>query len=118
MIEEIAQDPDVAKGTLKTYYTWSNCLKDYLQYINRKDLLCEEVDTQVAKKFVLYLKKEKQHSQNYAGKVLLILKRTLQKAVELQIIAGSPLAYFNVKKEAPKPIIALDQDELHRLKLR
>lgn len=115
LLEEIETDPDIEKSTLKSYHYRANSIRNYLQHLNRKDLLCEEIDVRFAKKFFLHLRNVKKYSQNYSGKVILVLKKTMRKAVELQIVHGSPIEYFKVKKEAPKPIVALNEEELQSL---
>jgi site-specific recombinase XerD len=111
LLEEINADPDIKNNTYKSYEWRANCIKEYLEEIKRTDLLCEEMDVRFVKSFFLYLRTQKKYSQNYCGKVIMVLKKTMRKAVELQIIQGSPIEYFKVKKGKKKPIIHLSEEE-------
>lgn len=115
LLEEQEENRQMAWGTLKTYFTRANNLTQFLHHINRTDILCEEIDTVFAKKYLRFLRNELGHNQDYARKNVLVLKKILNKAVELKIIPGNPLISFTVKKGRPKPIIALDEEELQKL---
>lgn len=115
VLEEIEADPDIKRCTYKSYEWRANSIKAYLEHTNRSSLLCEEIDIRFAKNFFIYMRTIKKHSQNYCGKVMMVLKKTMRKAVELQIIQGSPIEYYKVKKAAKKPIVHLSEEEFSLL---
>jgi site-specific recombinase XerD len=115
LLEEKENDKDLAYSTLQTYWSRAKNLEDFLEEAGRKDMLCEEVDVQLAKSFISFLKKDKGHSQDHARKNLQILKMTMRKAVELKIIAENPIGGYRVKKGVAKPIVFLTEEEFSLL---
>lgn len=113
LIQDQQEDPDLAKGTLKTYYTRANNIRSWLSDRGRKDMRCEELDLAAAKDLMQFLKKPSGHghSQEYARKNVLVLKKILNKAVELKVIPGNPLLSMRIKKGRAKPIVFLTEEE-------
>ena len=113
LVAEQEENPDMAPGTLKTYYTRANNVRAWLADRGRTDLRCEELDLAWAKDLLSYLKKPSGHghSQEYARKNVLVLKKILNKAVELKVIPGNPLLSMRIRKGKAKPIVFLSEQE-------
>lgn len=110
LLTSLYEDPDYAKGTVRTYSTRIRALRDFLEAQGRKDLLCEEVEVQTAKEFIKYMRKRGSgvgHSQKCAR----ALKKVLDQAVAMRVIPGNVLSAMRMKKPPGRAIIFLTEEE-------
>lgn len=106
---------DVALGTVKTYKSRLKNATAFLTYIRRETMLCEEFNQAIALHFVAWLKKYRKASQNHCVKNVLFVRQTIRYALQSQLLYTDPLIGFTIKKEKPKPIIYLTEEQLKKL---
>lgn len=92
-----------------------NILLDYLKETNLNGIMPEEFTEQKAHLFMDWLRHERKYTNNYSVKVIMFLKSALIHACRIEQLDRSPLQYFFVKNDKPKPIISLDEIELCKL---
>ncbi len=110
LIEYLKEDPDISPGTVRTYRTRIKNLTEWLVSINRKDMLCEEIEVQTAKDFMLWIRR-RGSGLDHTRKNALALKKVMNHAVAMKIVPGNPLNALRMKKAPPKPIVFLSEEE-------
>ena len=110
LLANLESDPDYAPGTVRTYGTRIRALREFLESVGRKDLLCEEVETQTAKDFITYMR-QKGSQTGHAQKCARALKKVVDQAVALKVVPGNPLSALRMKKPPAREIVFLTEEE-------
>lgn len=92
-----------------------NIIVEYLKLKNYNSLMPSDFNEQKAQMLYDWLKHEKKYTNNYSVKVIMFLKSALIYACKTEQLEKSPLQYFFIKNDKPKPIVALNKLELRTL---
>lgn len=102
-------------GSYISYKLRYNILVEYFNNHNMNNITPAEFNEQRALHLKDWLKHEKKYTNNYSVKVIMFLKGALIYGCRIGQIDKSPLQYFYLKNDKPKPIVALEKCELQKL---
>lgn len=111
-----AHAKQVAALTAEKYASCHNNLADYVRSgLKRQDVDLVEVDTKWARRYYDWHQEARNNGRNTAARNLAWLKKILNHSVEESALANNVLVSLRVKRDAPKPIVFLEEKEMQKL---
>ena len=105
----------IRSSTFNTYKIRQKILQGFLMHLRKTHLMPEQFTPHIATLLFDYLTVVKKNSRNYAGRVIAFAARVLKFAIRERELQTNPLEFYSIKRDPPKPIVALNVDELIKL---
>lgn len=106
---------DVTSSTLQTYVQYADRIKEFLAYQGYGSRLTfDDVKPAMAAELILYLKKKRQYSHNYAIKIVQFLRSAINYAIAYEWADRNPLSATRLRKEF-REISALTEAQVQRI---
>lgn len=104
---------DVAKSSLKNWFTFLHNTEKYLASIRKADLALEDVTPQFVEQYQRYLRTY--NANNQILKHTQALKRIINYAIAQGYLEHNCIAHIKGKKDLPKPKVYLSADDLTKV---
>ncbi|BDD04436.1 site-specific integrase [Aureibacter tunicatorum] len=120
IVEEFVQDREdlgYANNTIRSLRNALRHLKNYLEKINNKNLLAEDLSKSFGDDFLKYLKTDQELGHNQAVRIVKQTQAALEFGFKRDYIETNPLKSFMGKiRNEVKPIDFVDDQDMERLK--
>lgn len=112
---KINKEP-LAPKTIEKLKITEKHLENFLIHTGKSKIQVSQVNCELGNKLITWCEDTKKYGKEHSAKILGVLRQTISYCVVQGIVTHNPLTELKYKRNKPKPIVALNTEELEKLK--